>query len=315
MSAVLKCYGTLWPWVAIEVRVKKAGEFSMRYDHLLLDQCCYRNSVHCPHPQNALSLQLPILVECVKEAVDILLGQIVRGGQTQLVRIRAADANFLFLPEPLLQVHPRKRRNVHRCDPASHRRIRRGPRNSSTLYHRSQNVVAKLAMTLFNPVHPDVICQLDRCAQSPERGHVRTPDPLEAFCPNFYVVPAFGGDGVPHLIDHFVSDVEESRALRRLQPLVRTGRIEIAAQIVQIEAHHAGGVCAICGGENTFGPSQRTQLLNWQHDSGKGADMTEEQHPGSRGDGVAEKIQDLRGIFYRFRKRNFLYDDPVAFGA
>jgi len=38
----------------------------------------------------------------------------------------------------------------------------------------------------------------------------------------------------------------------------------------------------------------------------KSADMTEEEDPGSRGDGVAEQIQHLRGIFYRLRK-------PVTF--
>src|SRR5260370_40031058 len=46
-----------------------------------------------PVPTRALRLRLLILVEGVQEPVNVLLRQVVRRGQAQLVRVGSADAN------------------------------------------------------------------------------------------------------------------------------------------------------------------------------------------------------------------------------
>ena len=45
-----------------------------------------------------LSFRLLVLVERIQEAVNILLRQVIRRGQPQLVRVASSDANFLFFP-------------------------------------------------------------------------------------------------------------------------------------------------------------------------------------------------------------------------
>jgi hypothetical protein len=45
-----------------------------------------------------LRFRLLVLVERIQEAVNILLRQVIRRGQPQLVRVASSDANFLFFP-------------------------------------------------------------------------------------------------------------------------------------------------------------------------------------------------------------------------
>src|SRR3979490_1803173 len=111
-------------------------------------------------------------------------------------------------------------------------------------------------MTLFDPVDTDVVGQLDRGPQSPQCRYIGTANALKSFGANLRIVPAFGRDRVPHPVNHFIADIEESRSLRRLKPLVQTGRIEIAPEVMEVETHHAGRVCAIGGGENAFTTGQ-----------------------------------------------------------
>ena len=68
-------------------------------------------------------------------------------------------------------------------------------------------------------------------------------------------------------------------------------------------------------GDNSFAAGQGAEFLGGQHHSGEGGDVAEEQNSGARGDGVADQIQHLRGIFYRLRQRDLLHHDAVALGA
>ena len=52
----------------------------------------------------ALHLSVLVIVKRIQEPFDILLRQVVRSRQPQFVRLGSANANFLFLPQPMLQV-------------------------------------------------------------------------------------------------------------------------------------------------------------------------------------------------------------------
>src|SRR5262249_32116990 len=105
-------------------------------------------------------------------------------------------------------------------------------------------------MAMFDAVHANVFRELYRGAQTPEGGHVRTSDSLETLGADCFVVPSFGGDGIPELVNDFIANVEKSRPLRRLKPFMRAGRIHVTAEVVEVEAHHAGDMRTVNGGEN-----------------------------------------------------------------
>ncbi len=105
-------------------------------------------------------------------------------------------------------------------------------------------------MPPFDPLHPDLIRQLHRGAQSPKGGHVGAADALETLCAQFRFIPARSDDGVPQPVDHLVADVEKPATLRRLQPFVRARGVHVAAQLVHIELHHADGMRAVDRREN-----------------------------------------------------------------
>src|ERR1700678_726580 len=148
-------------------------------------------------------LLLPlVLVKFLQKPVDVFFLQVVRRRQAQLVRVAPADADFVRLPHPVLQIHARDRRHVHADNGAAQRRLRRCPGFRTAFFHFRQDVVGKLAMTALDAVEPYVVRELQRSAQPAQRRQVRTADALKAFCANLGVVPAFGGNRVPQPIDH-----------------------------------------------------------------------------------------------------------------
>ena len=161
----------------------------------------------------------------------------------------------------MFQVDTNDGRHVDGGDGAAHRGIRRRPGLRLAFDHCVQDVIAELAVTAFDSVHADFVGQLNRGAQSPERGQVGAADALEAFAAELWFVPAFGCDRAPEAVDHFVADVEKSRTFGCLQPLVRAGGIHIAAQVVEVEAHHAGNVRSVDGGDDAFAARQGAELL------------------------------------------------------
>src|ERR1700693_6462688 len=83
--------------------------------------CARLGRASTPVPPHELTLRLLVLVEGIQEPVDILLRQVVRRGQAQLVRFGSADSNFLFFPQPVLQIHADDWRHIYGCYCAAHR--------------------------------------------------------------------------------------------------------------------------------------------------------------------------------------------------
>src|SRR5262249_21945205 len=160
----------------------------------------------------------------------------------------------------------------------------------------------KLAMAVLDAIHTDIFRKLDGGTQTPERWNIRASDSLEAFGTDCFVIPAFGGDGVPELVDDFVADVEKSRAFRCLEPLVWTGGIHVASKVVDVEPHHAWDMRTIYGGENAFATGECAEFLRRENYAGIGRDVAEEKDAGSRRDGIVEKIEDLCWILNRLRQ-------------
>jgi hypothetical protein len=113
----------------------------------------------------------------------------------------------------------------------------------------------------LDAVHANVVCQFDGGAQAAQCGNVGTANALEAFGAELDVVPPFGGDGAPQAVDDFVTDIQEASALGGLQPLVRAGRIHVAAQVGDVEAHHSRNVGAIDSREDSFRARQRGEFF------------------------------------------------------
>src|SRR5207302_2271325 len=122
----------------------------------------------------------------------------------------------------------------------------------------------------------------------PERGHVRAADALKAFGANLLVLPAFRHDRVPEPIDDFIAHVKKSGALGGEQPFMWAGRIHIAAELADVEPHHARDMRSVNRGKNSFGTSQRRELVGRQYDPGACRDMAEENHARAGSDGVVE---------------------------
>src|SRR5450755_2652042 len=167
---------------------------------------------------------------------------------------------------------------------------------------------------MLDAVQADVVGEFYGGAESPEGGAVGAADALETFGANFGIVPTFGDDGVPKAVDDFIADVEEAGAFGGLQPLVGAGGVHVAAEVVDVEAHHAGDVGAVDGGKNIFGAGQGGDFFGGENYAGESGDVAEEDDAGARGDGVIEEIEDLRGVFYRARESDFFYYDAVALG-
>src|SRR5258708_17754993 len=178
-----------------------------------------------------------VFVELLQEAVDIFLLQIVGRGETELARVTAADTDFVRLPHPVLEIQANDWRNVHCNDRAAKGRIWGSPGFSAALDHFHEHVVSQSTMAAFDPVNSDIVGELDRGAQPPQRGDVRAADSLEALGAKLGLVPAFGGDGVPQAVDDFVAYVEKAGALWSHQPLMLTCWIHFAANVVYVETH------------------------------------------------------------------------------
>src|SRR6476646_6302925 len=102
-----------------------------------------------------------------------------------------------------------------------------------------------MAVPALDTVHTDVVGQLDGRAQAPQRGHVRTANPLEAFGAELCVIPTFGRNRVPESIHDLVTHKEKSRAFGRLQPLVRARGVHVAPEFLDVEAHGARNVSSV----------------------------------------------------------------------
>ncbi len=156
------------------------------------------------------------------------------------------------LPHPVFQVHPGNGRDIDGDDGAAQRGIGRGPGLGAALCHFTEDVISELAMAALDAVEADVISEFNGGAQPVESGDVGAADALEALGAEGGLVPAFGDDGVPQAVDNLIAHVEKAGAFGRLQPFVRAGGIHVAAEIMNVQPHHAGHVGAIHGRENTF---------------------------------------------------------------
>src|ERR1019366_815196 len=185
----------------------------------------------------------------------------------QLVGVAAADADLVRLPQPVLEIHARDWLYVQADNRAAQRRIGGRPRFGSALFHFAEDVVGQLPVTALDALHADVVRQLDGGAQSPQRGHVRTANALEAFGADLGIVPAFGGDRAPHAVDDFIAHVEETSTFGRHQPLVWARRIHVAAKLTDVKAHHSGDVRSIDGRQYSFCASESGEFLRGKHDS------------------------------------------------
>src|SRR5437588_4711781 len=76
---------------------------------------------------------------------------------------------------------------------AGQHRVKSGLR--ATFHHFSKNVVCLLAMALLDALHANLVSQIDRGPQTPERRDVRSTDPLKALGTQLGLFPTFGGDG------------------------------------------------------------------------------------------------------------------------
>ena len=135
---------------------------------------------------------------------------------------------------------------------------------------------------------------------------------MKAFRPQLGFVPTFGGNRIPEAINHLVPHEKKAGTLGRLQPFVRARGIKIAADIVHVEAHHAGHMRAIHRRQNSLGPRQRTQFLCRKHHSGCRRDVAEKDHACSRGNRIIKKVQHLRRFLHRLGKNDFLNDNSVT---
>src|ERR1035438_2616728 len=93
----------------------------------------------------ALSLPALELVERRQKPVDVRPRKVIRRRQAQLMGFGAADANFLFFPQPVLEVHPDEWRHIHRRNRAAQERVGRSPGLGTAPDHGFQKVVAELA--------------------------------------------------------------------------------------------------------------------------------------------------------------------------
>src|SRR6267154_4023574 len=207
---------------------------------------------HCAASVLQQFLFVFVLVELLEEAVDIFFLQIVGRGETELARVTAADADFVHLPHPGLEIQTNDRRDVHRHNRAAKGRVWGSPGFGAALDHFREHEVSQPAMAAFDPVKSDIVGEFDRGAQPPQRRDVRAADSLKAFGAKLGLVPAFGGDGAPQAVDDFVAYVEKAGALGSHQPLMRTCGIHVAANVVDVEAHHARNMGAIDGREYPF---------------------------------------------------------------
>ncbi len=130
-------------------------------------------------------LFLLVFIELLQKTVDVFLLQVIGRGKPQLVGIAAANADFVCLPHPALQIHTRDGRNVDCDDGAAQGWIGRSPGISAPLFHFIERIVGKLAVAALDARDTDLICKLDGSPQSPERWYVGTADALEALGTKF----------------------------------------------------------------------------------------------------------------------------------
>src|SRR5262252_9624317 len=153
------------------------------------------------------------------------------------------------------------------------------------------DVIGRGAMTFLDAVDSNLLGEVDGGAQTCESGDIGAADALEALGANFHVVPAFGGNCVPHAVNHFVAHIKEATAFGRLQPFVWAGGVHVATEVVQVEFHHAGDVRTVHGTQNAFRTSQCTKLFCGQNHASKRGDVAEEDDARLRCDCVAKKVQ------------------------
>src|SRR5262249_24511 len=138
---------------------------------------------------------------------------------------------------------------------------------------------------------------------------------LEALCLELWLVPAVSGDSVPHLShNRFIAQIQKPGALRRLQPLVRGGCIEVASNVVDVQPHHAGNMGSVKRGADPLGAGQRGDLLHRQHYAGSGTDMADKNDARARRNSIVDAVENLRGVLGRFWYLEFLYDAPIPLG-
>src|SRR5205085_2454537 len=199
----------------------------------------------------------------------------------------AADTDLLGRPQPILQLHALQWRYVHGRDAAPECGIWRRPRFGAALHHLAMDVVSHLPVTRVNAIESYLIAQLKRGAHAPQDRNIGCADVHEALGFQFRMVPAVGGDRAPDALEHFRTDVKEAGTLRREEPFVRAGGVEVAADVVDVERHHAGNVRAVEGGDDALAARQRRNLFDRQDDARIGGDVAHEDDARARRDGVA----------------------------
>src|SRR4029077_4655625 len=102
----------------------------------------------------------------------------------------------------------------------------------------------------------------------------------------------------------------ETRVHGRQYPFVTRRRVHVAAQIVQVEPQHAGGLGAVDKRKDALRPGHRTDLFHRQDAAVGVVDVAEAQQLGLRGYGRLERPQDLVRVLGRVELAVGEVNDP-----
>src|SRR5258706_1572371 len=170
-------------------------------------------------------------------------------------------------------------------------------------------------MRLLDTLDPGQASETDRLAEAVECRYVRAANTLEPFSFELRLIPPFGHDRVPYAILRLIPDVEISRTLRRLQPLVWTGSKHVATQVADVQIHHAGGVRAIDRRQDPFRTCQRTDLFHGKNHPCHRGDVAYKDDSRAQRERVIDPVHDIRRRLYRFGQLEFLDHHTVALRA
>src|SRR5690606_28412635 len=129
---------------------------------------------------------------------------------------------------------------------------------------------------------PELLVELECSVEAGEAGFIQGPRVVQAARAQGEVVPVAGRNGRPQPCAPLFADVEQPRALRREEPLVRGGGVEVRIDATQAEQHEAGRVGAVDHRDDATLPALAHQLFDG-HDRAVGEqNVRDREHAGAR---------------------------------